>query len=407
MPRTQPLSQCPHCDHAPFSRPYHLRAHLDSAHYGAKRFKCSYCDVEFTRLNDRKAPERDQHLNKQKYACRIANPDGTFQGCDRVFARERSLSRHLRSEDGRACRLQTPALSGQRHLVRKLDESIVQGSAPLNSSALVESMEASLPHMMAFRHHLWLMDSSKKTGRHHHTWASQPQMPLPDDSPFRTTTFLSPGKALLSARLLNHNSTLHIPSLAMTIIGVAVGVQILRSTRFWSSVPNTLGFRILTADVYQALLSLGRQVWQNLATTDRELQLFHPGFTTFDLAFICTTTMQLFALEFNDSHGFESHVRALLVLKHSVALAHPARGCRLRWSAGNLHNVKEMLGARVDTYLRPVETQTMLHLPAQLFNGVRFESSQRIGNHEVQFLMSMQEMRKRPDFARSFWLSST
>lgn len=95
---------CHLCGQA-FSRRYQLQAHLDT-HNGIKRFRCDSCKVEFTRKHDLKVHMETKHPRGDpvQIPCRRTKPDGTVEGCHKVFNRKSLLLRHLSSIKGRSCR---------------------------------------------------------------------------------------------------------------------------------------------------------------------------------------------------------------------------------------------------------------------------------------------------------------
>jgi DNA-directed RNA polymerase subunit RPC12/RpoP len=104
MPPEKTSFDCETCK-ATFTRKHNLKNHIRIKHTSTnvESFLCSTCGKKFARLGDRTRHESTAHSDAKKFICGGALSNGTPWGCGRVFNRGDVLSRHWKSEKGKAC----------------------------------------------------------------------------------------------------------------------------------------------------------------------------------------------------------------------------------------------------------------------------------------------------------------
>jgi hypothetical protein len=109
--------QCQFCDHEPFSRSYHLWAHINTKHLDDFHpFICKVCGKAYARQHDLIEHHQVKHDNK-RYVCR--------GGCEHEFTRLTSLQRHLKRFPSGGCREKRsrPPSTAQANKSRRLSAS--------------------------------------------------------------------------------------------------------------------------------------------------------------------------------------------------------------------------------------------------------------------------------------------
>lgn len=104
MPPEKSSFDCDTCG-ATFTRKHNLKNHTRLKHSGPniESFICTTCGKRFARQGDRTRHESTSHSSAKKFACGGVLKNGSPWGCGREFNRGDVLSRHWKSEKGRAC----------------------------------------------------------------------------------------------------------------------------------------------------------------------------------------------------------------------------------------------------------------------------------------------------------------
>ena len=105
LPPQKTSFDCGKCD-ATFTRKHNLKIHMRSHDApNERKFVCATCGKGFARQGDRTRHQSTHHSEARTFTCGGKLKNGTSWGCGTTFNRADTLSRHYKSEKGRACKL--------------------------------------------------------------------------------------------------------------------------------------------------------------------------------------------------------------------------------------------------------------------------------------------------------------
>lgn len=129
LPETPPEKQsfvCEQCSTS-FTRKHNLKIHMRT-HIAPneKNFPCATCGKAFARQGDRTRHESRSHSTPKSFVCGGTLENGKQWGCGKSFNRGDMLTRHHKSEKGRACRLPLEAVDAASTADNKTDVAPIE-----------------------------------------------------------------------------------------------------------------------------------------------------------------------------------------------------------------------------------------------------------------------------------------